>query len=126
MVRTSQGGSVLSFVIIGVILIGLLLGGAYFVSQQSAQPEDTAVQPPTSAPEQTKPSPDEPATPPAPVRKDDKPANTPVTPQPATPSVTHELPKTGTKEVFGTLFVLAIFSATVVSYARSRRPSLSL
>jgi LPXTG-motif cell wall-anchored protein len=42
------------------------------------------------------------------------------------PSTSHELPATGTKEVLSTLVILALFSGTVVSYVRSRRPSLSL
>lgn len=122
MVRTSQGGSVLSFVVIGFILIGLLIGGAYFISRQSAG--DTLPQPPTSAPEQQKPSPsDESSTS---ADKDDPGSKTPA-PQPASsPATSQELPATGTKEVLGTLFMLAIFSGTVVSYVRSRRPSFSL
>ena len=46
--RSNQGGSILSFVIIGGILMTLLVGGAYAVQQRSTQAErgDTvAVQP---------------------------------------------------------------------------------
>ena len=34
MVRTKEGGSVLGFVVIGVVLVGMLVGGAYFLSRE--------------------------------------------------------------------------------------------
>ena len=37
MVRTKEGGSVLGFVVIGVVLVGLLVGGAYFLSRQPSE-----------------------------------------------------------------------------------------
>lgn len=36
MVRTDQGGSILSFIIVGSVLAVLLVGGAYFVRRQLA------------------------------------------------------------------------------------------
>ncbi|HET8884085.1 MAG TPA: hypothetical protein VFM68_01295 [Candidatus Saccharimonadales bacterium] len=37
MARSNQGGSVLSFIIVGSVLTALLVGSAYFVQQRSAQ-----------------------------------------------------------------------------------------
>ncbi len=114
MERTNQGGSVLSFVIIGVILAGLLIGGVYVVNRQTARPPVSVEQ---------KPQP---------------PANDQTTPQ-VEPDVgqsqpeagavndgTVQLPATGPQEVAGSFIVLGLLGGLAVGYIRSRRPQLSL
>lgn len=111
--RTNQGGSVLSFVIIGIVLAGLLVGGIYFVNQQTGQP---------SAPTMKQPE--------KPANKDDG-QNKKQTPPPAEPATkpqpeagantTAELPATGPKELIGSLITLGLLSGVITSYLRSRR-----
>ena len=54
MVRTNQGGSILSFVIIGVVLTSLLVGGVYIVHQRADA--RVAVTQPTPADKTTTPA----------------------------------------------------------------------
>lgn len=122
MVRTNQGGSVLGFIIIGIAMALLLIGGAYFVRQQIDQPVS---QGPVKTPEQPKPQPQkpEPAKPtptptPPHVEKPTPPASLPQTPAP-TPS--SELPKTGPAETAGVLIAILFLTLASVSYVRSRR-----
>ena len=63
MVRTNQGGSVLSFIIIGTVMTLLLLGGIYIVRQQvgigASVPAPTQPQAPTSGDDSPNPSDEE-------------------------------------------------------------------
>ena len=131
MARVNQGGSVLVFVVVAVIMAGLLVGGVYVVRQLTAQPTETLrpsqtaeEKPDTTQKEDQKPSENKDA---------DKQANKPEAEEPAAsenvapPSEpADELPKTGPGSVLGSAFMLAILSAAAVSYARSRRVELSL
>jgi cytoskeletal protein RodZ len=131
MARVNQGGSVLVFVVVAVIMAGLLVGGVYVVRQLTAQPTETLrpsqtaeEKPDTTQKEDQKPSENKDA---------DKQANKPEAEEPAAsenvapPSgPADELPKTGPGSVLGSAFMLAILSAAAVSYARSRRVELSL
>lgn len=125
--RTNQGGSVLSFVIIGAIVGLLLIGGVYVARQQTAQPEPLPPQTPIQKPETKKPSESkkqEKET--TPSHSSTPQSSSPQTaPQPNPPS-TNNLPQTGSAENIGSLLILATLSATVISYTRSRRPRLSL
>lgn len=118
MVRANQGGSVLSFIVVGVILTAVLLGGVYFVRQQTAVPVSTpsqGTQPPAADP---KPSdvPKEEPTKPQPQSSS----------QPTTAPTPATLPQTGPAESFIALVAVAALSVTSISYVRSRRPHLSL
>lgn len=117
MKRINQRGAVLGFIVVGVILVGLLAGGVYFVSHQKNTM--TASQTPN----------------PTPLKPDEKPsANTPTPAQhkddsssPAvTPPSTAELPQTGMTETLGTVLGFGIISGTLVYYIRSRRQLASL
>lgn len=126
MVRTSQGGSILSFIIIGVVLVLLLVGGAYFVRQKTQSPSGNA--PVTTSP-QTK----------APAASDNKNTsdkNGAASPdssskQAVSPDTTdksaasggssNHLPQTGPTETFSALVVLGLVSGVVTAYIRSRR-----
>lgn len=128
MVRTNQGGSVLSFIIIGVVLVGLLVGGAYVVQQQATpetppatptpqQPENENEQPPASE-RQDKPTPQE--------QKDNGQESDEAAEGTPPAGNAGELPATGPAELLTTLFALGLLSMTAISYTRSRRPDLSL
>lgn len=122
MVRTNQGGSVLSFIIIGVVLAGLLVGGVYIIRQQLAVFEPTQPQEPTRQPETTQQpqKPEEHETPPN--------STAPQTNQsmPASGSPAGTLPQTGPAEVVSALVAIGLSSGVILSYLRSRRPELSL
>jgi LPXTG-motif cell wall-anchored protein len=137
MVRTNQGGSVLSFIIIGVILTILLAGGVYIVRWQvtgsnPSQSTPISQQPPTTPPQ--KETPGDSGTshqqePPAkektdPTTQTQVPQTAPVSGE--NNSRTAALPQTGPAETIGILVALGFLSVASVSYLRSRRPELSL
>ncbi|QQG50724.1 MAG: LPXTG cell wall anchor domain-containing protein [Candidatus Saccharibacteria bacterium] len=119
MVRTNQGGSVLSFVIIGVILAAILVGGVYMVRQQTSQPSGEAPQEVVEEP---------PAT--TPTEETEKEAEKPQKEEPVqqTPQTEKEveLPQTGPAESLVSLIAIALLGFTATSYLRSRRAGLSL
>jgi len=120
MKRINQRGALLGFIVVGVILIGLLVGGVYFVSRQSAPaptPTSTTTPAPTKQPE-------------------NKPENTSAVdtrqqqaaqaaPQ-AAPETAVQLPHTGPTEAIGSVVALGFLSLTTLSYLRSRRQLASL
>ena len=124
MVRTNQGGSVLGFIAIGVVLAGLLVGGVFFVRQQTAKQPQPAPENPTSQPTQPEPAQTTPSA-------DDKKTETPpaeesaATPPVSTDKSVTELPKTGSTETLSAMLALGLLSTVIVSYARSRRLRLS-
>jgi LPXTG-motif cell wall-anchored protein len=130
MASSNQGGSILSFLIIGGVLTALLLGGAYFVQQRSAdsksapvatQPSDESKDP--AKKEQTTPTP--PATEDKKVATETPKAETPkATPQQSTPAT--ELPTTGPAESLSSLVGLGLLAAMTTAYVRSRRSPVTL
>lgn len=127
MVRTNQGGSVLSFIVVAAVLVALFVGGAYTVHQLVTQSDNPApVQPekPTPQPEKAQ---DNPLSK-QPQKSNEKSnqtsqnsANNNVSQKPST-----ELPQTGPAELFGSLLALGLLTGSAVSYVRSRRFVLSL
>jgi flagellar biosynthesis/type III secretory pathway M-ring protein FliF/YscJ len=124
MVRTNQGGSVLGFIVVGIVMLLLLVGGIHVVRQQLTQPEqvqDTANQSQGSDDQQEEGA-----------RQDNQSdiseqANSPEDhPFESTSNTASELPQTGPVELFGTLLALGLLGGVAVSYLRSRRPELSL
>lgn len=119
MVRTNQGGSVLSFLIVGVIFVGLMLSGAYFVRLQTNQQTSNQPKPVVAQPEKTQPEPSlkqEGATEQASIKEESN----------AVPSNTTTLPQTGPVETMSVLVALMCLSIAGVSYVRSRRIHLPL
>lgn len=144
MVRTKQGGSVLSFVVVGVLLLVVFAGSAYMVRQnmQPAQ-EEVPTELPGGQTEEEK-TPEETPKPALEERRDSRPENVVPekekpspreTPQPQATAPSHEphdessqatLPATGPTQLLASLLAAGLLSATAVSYLRSRRPGLSL
>ena len=133
MVKANEGGSVLSFVVIGAILVLLLVGGTYFVRQKLSVNAETASQTPDTS--KSNPS-DQTNTSKEPTKKDE-PAKTPESPkptpaQPSTPPQTTAstppaaLPQTGPAETFSIVVGVALLTATFTAYVRSRRDYVSL
>lgn len=129
MARSNQGGSILSFLIIGGILAVLLIGGAYFVQQRTSHPAAPAPAPTTTQPS-TQPSAQS-------NDKDKKVAEEPKkdtpaqeapkkeSPTPATPPAA-ELPKTGATETISSVLGVGLLSGVIVAYVRSRRSLVAL
>jgi hypothetical protein len=115
MVRTKEGGSVLGFVLIGVVLLALFLGGVYFVRQQTANPPE-ATQPQPVPEEET----------PAPQPNEEQPQ--PSEPAPASPDTSAQghLPQSGPKEAIGTALAISALAGVGLAYVRSRRQITSL
>ena len=129
--RTNQGGAVLSFIIVAVVLAVTVIGTAYFVKHRgelvradqavAVTPTYTAPTPaapaPTTTPKKTVPT----ATP--------TPAATPTTPSSNQPSnnKTVPLPKTGPESGVIDLLAIGLLVASATAYASSRRsPSRTL
>jgi LPXTG-motif cell wall-anchored protein len=127
MTRTNQGGSVLGFVVVAVIMAGLLIGGVYAVRQLTAAPQQGAdpskITEETPASEQAKPE-----TPKAEEKTDgSKSESTPPASTDDPGQHASELPQTGPSEsLLGATIMLAVLSGVAVSYARSRRVELAL
>jgi cytoskeletal protein RodZ len=128
MVRTNQGGSILSFVIIGVVLAGLLLGGAYIVNRQTQVPRDTSSSPtistgPSSPSANKKVSSDDGAekTPPKTTAPKQVTTPAPDATHPSSSSSAAELPHTGPAEIITSALGLGSLSYALVAYIRSRR-----
>lgn len=149
MKRTNQGGSVLSFIIIGGVLTLLLVGGVYMLRQYN-QSSTVAVETPAApAPDSTNQA-GEPSTKPS---ESDKSANEEQKPSDSTETPTTmpgsssnestsgsdseatdstigsnvgELPQTGPAESASALVAMTLLAGTSVAYMQSRRQSSSL
>jgi LPXTG-motif cell wall-anchored protein len=113
MVRTNQGGSVLSFIVIGAILACLLIGGVFVVHHQVLRSQ--------TGHQENKPLARHPQTPDkTPVKTDDKmPDETQQ--QPSAQHEAAELPQTGSVGTMSVVLVLGLLSGMGVAYLRSRR-----
>jgi cobalamin biosynthesis Mg chelatase CobN len=126
--RTNQGGSILIFTVVAVLLALALVGAVLFVRNkgevaQTQMPIMGPVTPPGEAPSES-------------TEGDKREEGTNTTPQnsPATdseasnnaPSSTSELPKTGPADVVGGTLVVALVAMTLTGYIRSRHLSWQL
>jgi cytoskeletal protein RodZ len=131
MAQTNQGGSVLGFVVVAIIMAGLLVGGVFLVRQLTAVPQET-LQPTEAAQDKSdstqtdnkqsendKKTEESTGSSQPPAGHHDTSTDTPA--QPAS-----ELPRTGPASLLGSTVMLAVLSVLVVSYARSRHVELSL
>lgn len=120
--RTNQGGSVASFIVVGIILTAVVIAGIYFVHQRNQVTTDTN--------RPTSPVASSPTGPNAPVPSPSQSPQT--TPQPAQPSpqapqppaVNHNeapLPATGPSEDFLGFVGLSLLVGVTISYIRSRQ-----
>lgn len=119
--RTNQGGSVINFLIVGVVLAAIALGAIYFANQRGKDAVDEpkapiAVSPsgtasPSASPQAPTPSPNPP-----------KPSTSPTPSTSPFPAPTGALPSTGpTDDLLMASLPLALIVMTTVAYAKSRR-----
>lgn len=132
MVRTNQGGSVLSFVIIGVVLVALFVGGAFGVRyllkpQTSSTGGGTAVTPAPS-PKDNRPRTDDsnksqatPAVPAPQTSQNNPPSSNPTPATPAPSNTKAQLPTTGPADTLATIIAVASLSSVTAAYVQSRR-----
>lgn len=115
--RTNQGGSVINFLIVGIVLAAITLGAIYFAQQRS---KDAANEPksPVAVSPSSQPVPS--STPPAP-----NPASPSPSPSPsASPTVptTGVMPSTGpSDDLLAVSLPLALIVMTGIAYTKSRR-----
>lgn len=129
MVRTNQGGSILNFIIVGVVLALLVVGGAYFIRQKTrVAPEQVPAPAPTTVtPPETDHSKDSDSTNKQPVPSTGSEKKQPSSRQQSTPAAsdksakTKELPHTGPVQSLSTILGLGVLSYVAVAYVRSRR-----
>ncbi|MET0980235.1 MAG: LPXTG cell wall anchor domain-containing protein [Candidatus Saccharimonadales bacterium] len=125
MASSDQGGSILSFLIIGGVLVALLLGGAYYVQQRSNATDSDKAPVATQPAAQSNGATDEK---PTPATKDEKTAVEPkneeakTSPTPeATSQPTTQLPKTGPAESLSGVLVAGLLTFFGLSYLQSRK-----
>lgn len=125
--RTNQGGSVVSFLVIGAILVGITLVGVYFVQQRnSAAPIASS---PSPSPSVSTPVAPQPTSSPAPSQSvgpssSPKPSASPVpSSHPTTGTApTEHLPQTGPAEdLLLSAMPIAVLVGSTISYLVSRR-----
>ena len=126
---TNQGGSLAGFIIIGVLLTLVLVGGLYGLNRYNAQRADDQIaadqekQKQEDKKEAEKPAPAATERTPVGTKSDippstDKPAASPAPAQ--VPATGTELPQTGPADAFFGLIVLGLVTFASVHYARSR------
>lgn len=143
MVRTNQGGSVLSFVVVGILLLAIFAGGAYLARQYMHPSPEMPTELPGERPQQSSP-PEEKSSeqPVSDSQKDDSQKEEAERPQEEskprsdasgeTPASKDNgdghttLPETGPAQMLASLLAAGLLSVAAVSYLRSRRPELSL
>lgn len=146
MVRTNEGGSVLSFAVVGIILAILLVGGVTVVRQHYVSGQKTTSAPTkvthtdkdkTTAPtasnsdktptDEGKASPDGSTGTAAPTTSQDTTSSTNAAPASSAPTATSgsELPHTGPVETLTTVLAVGLLTSSSIAYVRSRRYRLS-
>lgn len=125
--RTSQGGSVVSFVVVGIVLVALVIGGIYLLQHRSGSPEVVKTNAPTAstssssapAPSNSKtPAPSKSAQPATPA-----PSSSPAptsTPVPTSAPAPENMPATGPSDMLPGGIMAAILLGLAVAYAQSR------
>lgn len=138
--RTKQGGSVLSFILIGCALALVLIGGVFLVRRVWTPRPTTQVAGPTNAPASQSngatpaPAAPAPSTTPTPSSSSQNsgsagsqasPAPAPA-PQAAAPApAPSALPTTGPADTVGTMLILGVVVAAGTAYVQSRRARIS-
>ena len=118
--RTNQGGSVVSFVVVGIVLVALVAGGIYVLQHRSGTDSTEVTKtsnspaPSTAAPSGNTPAP----TPSSSVQ--------PVPSSPKAPDMTSEptpasMPATGPSDILPGGIMVAILLGLVVAYMQSRQ-----
>lgn len=117
MKQKREGGSVPGFIVAAIILVGLLMGGAYFVQQQGKNKQSN---PPISAEQpkegEQKPAEETATSPPATNTPQPTPNNSTTQPSPAS-----HLPQSGPADTLVTILMLGILAGAVISFLQSRR-----
>lgn len=126
MANSNQGGSILSFLVVGGVLGALLIGGAYFVQHYTERSNATqspigkpATESTGKAENKTTPAVDDDKATAEPQKEEaPKPAPQPA-PQATAPSAS-ELPQTGPTESVIGMLAAGLLTFVVLSYLRSR------
>lgn len=133
MASSNQGGSILSFLVIGGVLAALFVGGTYLVQQRATRSSTNqapvtvqpANQPADEVDKKTTPAADDKKVAVDTKNEEAKKDEPKATPQVTTPPST-ELPKTGSAEVLSSIIGTGLLSGAIVAYMRSRRSSVTL
>ncbi|MNH50477.1 hypothetical protein D3C73_20910 [compost metagenome] len=132
--RTNQGGSILIFTIVAVLLALALVGAVLFIRNkgevaQTQVPIMGPIAPPEAAPGKNGDNKSEEGAKSTPPRSDAKPEPETSPPNNGSSNNTSsasELPKTGPADALAGMLVLGLVTMTLVSYMRSRRLSWQL
>ena len=123
--RTNQGGSVVSFVVVGVVLVALVIGGVYMLQHRGGgdTPDVAKTNSPAPAPSASSSSSPVPSTSksPAPLKsaQPTPPSSSPKS-TPSTAPVPENMPATGPSDLLPSGIMIAVLLGMAVSYAQSR------
>lgn len=117
--RTNQGGSVASFVIVGIVLVALVAGGIYTLRHRTATDTPTGVG--TNSPAPSPVSSDSKAPTPSKSASPSPSASPQPTESPAPTPAPTDMPATGPSDLLSSGIIGAILIGSLTSYAQSRR-----
>ena len=120
--RTNQGGSVVSFVVIGVVLVALVIGGIYMLQHRGGTdtPEVAKTNSPVPAPSASSSSAPAPSSSKSPAPSKSVQPTPSSSPAPSTGPVPENMPATGPSDILSGGVMAAILLGVVVSYTQSR------
>lgn len=121
--QTRQGGSSVVFILIGVLLAALLIGGVYALRQQTAQkPVAVTPQPQSDLPDKSEaPKDDKKEMPSDEGAQQKQNTDEQAAQKPQASTSTTELPRTGGSENVGIIVSMALLIGVLVAYVNSRR-----
>lgn len=125
--QTRQGGSSVVFILVGVLLAALLVGGVYILRQQTAQkPIAVTPQPQNVSPLSEKPQEDTKKESPSSDQALQKDSSQKQTDNQSPQASAAELPRTGGSKDIGLLVSIALLTGTCIAYVNSRRAAARL
>ena len=121
--RTNQGGSVVSFVVVGIVLVALVIGGVYMLQHRGGDtPEVAKTNSPAPAPSASSSNSPVPSTSksPAPSKSAQPTPSSSPKPVPSAAPAPENMPATGPSDILPGGIAAAILLGVTVSYAQSR------
>ena len=122
--RANQGGSVVSFVVIGIILVALVVGGAYVLQHRNGTRSPEVAKTTTPSSQSVSPSPNgspAPSSSTSPVPSQSVQPAPSASPTPSSQPAPANMPATGPSDLLPSGIIAAILLGFAVAYVQSRQ-----